>query len=302
MRRWWLSLILGLGTCLSPLAAEAAGVFTITPSFQDVTVAPGSPSTVRVQVKNDTMAAVTFNLTTLDFGSLDATGGVILIDPAKNQSGHGVAKFLAQPPSSITVAAGQTGQVQLPIINLDQLTPGGHYGAITLQPIAVAGPKPTQPNADINAVLTSLIFLHKLGGERYQFNLSGFGLSRIWLHWPDNIQLKFRNNGNIHLTPRGKVELISPGGRVVGKGIINQSSGLLMPGSVRAYPVTISHLQRVVLPGLYQIRISYHRDGSDQLRVVTQHIVYLPVVSLIIGVGLLLAVVGLIIWLIRRRH
>jgi hypothetical protein len=297
MRRWLIFSGAILAISLArPASVQAEPLFTITPPVQDLTITGSAPPAVTAQIKNSSATAVTFKITTLDFGTLDQTGGVVFLDPGKSSSSYGLASFLQSPAPTITVAPGQTGQIKLDVVGADKLTPGGHYGAVMAQPVA----GPSQAQVDVNAILTSLILLHKAGGEKYQLVLQQLGAPRLMSRLSSRLHPSFYNGGNLHVTPRGKVGLLDFRGKVMAKGIINEASGLLMPQHTRDYPVELASQHRLVWPGLYWYKASFHYDGSEQLQTVSQRVIYLPLWSL---VGLLLIAAGMVataVWL--NRH
>jgi hypothetical protein len=114
------------------------------------------------------------------------------------------------------------------------------------------------------------------------------------------VHLRFQNNGNVHLVPRGVISVTDPFGRVVVKGIINQESALILPETLRVYPVRLDKLATSLVPGRYTLTTTYRYDGKDDFTIVSSQFDFIPPIAIVI---VLLLAVAFGWYAIRgRRH
>lgn len=274
---------------LLPGAIHAAGGTTITPPLQDYVIKDGT-NQVSVQLTNNSTGPASFKATTEDFGTLNESGGVIFINPNEHPK-YGLAQFLTVPSEELTLAPGQTVTVSVNVASAG-ISPGGHYGAILFQQVA----QEARGNVSTSAVLASLIFAHKIGGETYQLDLRSADMTKSWFHLPTTVQLRFYNGGNIHAIPRGLVRLVDARGRVVAKGVINAGSSIILPESYRQYFTTLGSIDHAALPGQYRLMIDYRYDGSNTTSHFEEQFWYVPVgATVLLGAMLLGLIVGLVV-------
>ena len=90
-------------------------------------------------------------------------------------------------------------------------------------------------------------------------------------------------------------------GTVVAKGVINESSIVVMPGAEKTYPVSMRSLTDPWLPGEYTLTVSYRFDGGEESVVGTTKFGFIPT-SFILGCLALpvIGVGGYVAW--RRRN
>jgi hypothetical protein len=115
------------------------------------------------------------------------------------------------------------------IDNSSSLTPGGHYGAILATAQTAPTDKPMQARVGVLAVLSSLILLVKDGGPPPNLDLKSQTISGRGLQLPSQVDQQFVNAGDVHVVPRGVVQVIDPAGHVVERGALNVNSGIILP-------------------------------------------------------------------------
>jgi len=258
---------LGAAAATATAADVAQAPITISPAFQDITIAKDqAQKSFELKVTNGSDADVDYRLSALDFKSLNETGGVAFIgeNPTKLEQKYDLASWLILETNQITIPAHGSSQVKVIIDNRESLSPGGHYGAVLLTRVNL----PSATGADqvkLSQVLSSLLLVKKTGGEVYGLKLAGQQPNGDLWSLPDTTTLRFQNTGNVHVVPRGAVKLIDPFGRVVKQGIINPESGNILPESFRRYESSLDDLGVMPVPGWYHLRVSYRYDGSDVL-------------------------------------
>lgn len=257
-------LFLAVGTAGSAFATtNTKGGVTISPPFQDIIVLPNQtslPQSFALSNNNDT--PVTFDLSAVDMGALEDTGGVVFSGlSADYQQKYGLAKWIQLEQPNVTVAAHSTQGVNFNIINDASLSPGGHYGAIVVKTSEAVATG--QNKVSLLPQAATLIFVRKIGGEIYKLKFAGGIGGTSWWGLPGQLSFHLQNEGNVHVVPRGIVVVTDPRGNVVGKGIINPDSSLILPERKRTYEVTWQHIRKIALPGTYTVHVSYRYDGTN---------------------------------------
>jgi hypothetical protein len=217
--------------------AKKNGSITVSPAYLEVTLSkPGEEQKIPITYTNNSNQTVTMQMFPLDFNHTDVNGTIGFLTQPGSYS-YALASYLSLEASQITLNPGQSHKFTVRVTNRPDLSPGGHYAAIVGKVIAGQNP---EFGAQVAPSLSSLIFLRKTGGERYNLSLKpADGGQSVSFFYPDDITLQFQNEGNIHLVPYGTVEVTDMFGRVLRRGILNTSSFLVMPESRRNITVDI---------------------------------------------------------------
>lgn len=284
---------------MSPAAASSkppSGI-SISPFEQQITVQPSDVvKSFTLTLTNHTTQLQELNLSVRDFGSLNDTGGLLLEGSNSYSHQYGLTAWLSLEKNTVDLQPGQTETVLASVNNQSSLQPGGHYGAIIASINSLN--QPANNNVVINQQLVSLVLVDKQGGDHYALKLTHESNNGNWLRVPTEVNLEFQNPGNVHVIPRGLVQLVSPSGRVLAQGIINDQSAFVLPESFRQLPVTLTPVnQQVPLPGLYRVRVVYRYDGITATA--TKNF-YLQFVDLKLYLTIIV-IVGVSIWLWRRQ-
>lgn len=282
---------------ISPVQAKVTGI-SISPPFQEMTVdATAGNSSIPLSLTNTTSAEMSVTLSTINFGSLDQTGGVLLQGQniTSLQEKYGLAPWLILGQHTLVLAPHTTLPVQLSLRNDTSLAPGGHYGAV----LASVSASSFGSRVGVNERLLSLLFIKKTGGEVYAMTLKTLQTRYSW--WGDATQtsLTFHNDGNVHVIPRGTISVYDSLGRLAKRGIINDESGIILPASERLLHISLATLGVPLWPGYYRLVAAYRYDGSDQAHTMEESHFVLGLFTPI----LLLSLSLLSAWMIRlKRH
>jgi hypothetical protein len=286
---------------------SAAAGLTVTPAFQMVSLSAAKPTAqYTLTLGNSTTHDQNFRLTTADFKSLDESGGVAFLGTPASELDHpyGLASWMRLEKDTVFVPAGKSAPIIVTVDNRSSLAPGGHYGAVLATAVTDTGqPYVGDPRVGVRQVISSLILLTKEGGAEPNLKLvSQTTNGHVW-RLPSVVTERFQNSGNLHLVPRGVVEVRDPAGRVVERGAINPDSGIILPESFRRYQTDIRAVTTGWVPGRYSLVASYRYDGTDQTSTVTISFWYLgtALTWLVIAIILIL-LAGLIWWWLRHRR
>jgi hypothetical protein len=252
------------------------------------------------KITNNESVPQKINITTADFNTLDESGGLVFVgtNPTKLQKKYGLATWLTLPQTSVTLQPKQTSTINALITNQDSMAPGGHYGALMLSLEDSSQANLSGNNkVSLHPIATSLLFVSKLGGDTHKLQLRNVYSSHNIIQLPTTTTLRFYNNGNTHLVPRGEVNITTSRGKLISKGIINENSQIILPGTYRRYSVDLRKISTPLLPGKYKVDVNFRFDGYDQFRTYQTSQFLLPPVMLI----LLLIIIVLIFVIILSQ-
>ncbi len=270
---------------------------TITPSMQQVTVVPNQPErTFSVQLTNRNKVKTTVALQAVDFGSLDESGGVLFQGTGTElQAKYGLSKWLSFDQQIVEVDSGETKKILVRILNDDTLTPGGHYGAVLFRPVSAEG----QPGQiGITQIASMLVFVTKTGGEQYRMQFTELKYSGGLFAMPRVAEVTFKNSGNVHIVPRGTIDILDPFDRVALEGTINIDSGIVLPETTRTLSVPLRSSYRFFLPGKYKAKLTFRYDGMPTSKTYEVQFRYIGWFALTMG----LFAIGIIFLIVRNRR
>lgn len=254
--------------------AEGEGVFSVSPIFTDVSIGTSESSQdFFLTVSNTTAEPVTLRISLVDFGSLDESGGIAFL--GKETSGvnrYALASWIIPEKDVMILLPGAEEKLKLTIENRESLSPGGHYGAalFSIEPESDQGGI-IEPNVSFNSTFSALIFAKKEGGALRELTIreTRYDEYALLSGLPRKIAARFQNSGNIDLTPRGRISLSDPFGRVVARGILNEDSARILPESFRNYGTVLHPEILPLIPGFYRMRMEYRFDGQDSFQMVS---------------------------------
>jgi hypothetical protein len=284
-----LPLLAGALLSVSAGHARAAGStrpsgVTISPAFQQVAMAEDETvQPVTFRITNNESSAQTYKLSAADFNTLGESGGLFFVgtNPTELQKKYGLAKWFSFPQSTITIRPKQTYVLQAGIENLPDLSPGGHYGALMLSQTD-GGAGANSNKISLNPIASSLLFVTKQGGDTHKLSLSNVTVKHTLFSLPSSAALRFHNDGNTHVVPRGTVTLSTPQGRIISRGIINEDSNIILPETYRQLSVPLKKVSSAYATGRYVLNVSFRFDGIDQYRQYQTSFLYIPLAALII--------------------
>ncbi|NTW13690.1 MAG: hypothetical protein HGA31_01525 [Candidatus Moranbacteria bacterium] len=264
--RWFILALVSLSGSLGPLSAYAGEMsYSLEPFFQEIEISGGELSQeVTVILRNNTDSDATFRVSMKDFGSLDESGGVAFLGGGSDfGEKYGLASWMHSDIEQFTVPSRDSQSVPVRISDRETLPAGGHYGAVLFELLGV-GENADESQVSVRSSFASLIFINKVGGEiRGMTHTDTFVLETDIAGVPDKVSVRFRNDGNTHLVPRGRIFVEDPFGRVVREGVLNADSGRMLPESQRIFSVALKPIHRALFPGTYTIGVEYRYDGND---------------------------------------
>ena len=295
------SVIGGLSTLFWLPPTVKAADFRLAPMLQEVTLHDEAEVQIEITVTNTTAVQETFNLQVIDFGSLDESGGVAFLGGDRTlETKYSLASWMKPEKQSVTLAPGASETLRLTIENTPSLSPGGHYGAVVFQSGSDSSKLVTNSIA-IKQMIASLVFVKKVGGANPSLELQEVKRNKSWFYLDREIEIRFRNPGNVHVVPRGVVKIIDPIGNPRYRGIINEASALVLPESDRLFKLSLNPLGLSVLPGWYSFSVEYRFDGESEMRLWEERFFWWPPLAWLLLGALLLLIAGLSYWHRRKK-
>jgi hypothetical protein len=276
---------------------------TVSPAFQLVTLNFNqSERSLNFKITNNRETTQNINLSTADFNTLGESGGLVFVgtNPTDIQKKYGLAHWLRLDKTKVTIKPKQTVTIKTSVLNEADLTPGGHYGALLLSIGTESGQG--QNKISLQPIASSLLFVTKLGGDTHKLELSSVDAKHNLLKLPSEVNLRFKNNGNTHLTPRGSVTLTAPDGKVIKRGIINESSNMILPESYRIYTVSLNDIASSSMIGKYKLNVDFRFDGIDKYRGYQSSMFYVPMQLILALILVILTIVFGILFALKKPH
>jgi hypothetical protein len=265
--------------CIFAIPAQAAGIgISVEPFLSDLVFEEGEvEKPFVITLSNGSPADIAFDAFAVDFGSLDISAGVAFLGAARDiEQSYARASWIALEESTVVVPAEGTAELRGKLVNTAELAPGGHYGSILLTASHPDGLEMGPANVAIDQRISALVFLKKKGGERYSMELTGSESERNIFGMLRAAKLSFKNTGNVHIVPRGQIDVIDPMGRLIAKGIINEDSSIVLPQTTRDIAVRIRSIATAWVPGTYVSRMGYRYDGREAFESFEERRVVVP--------------------------
>lgn len=213
---------------------EVKGDIVLGPTKIEAFLNPGEKTTKEITVTNRTGSTLSFTIGMEDFkGSRDADQSVIFLGPEKGP--YSLRDWLKPELSEFTLEHGQ--RIHLPVeisVPLDA-DPGGHYGVVfaSMKPAASQSGS-GEPVSQVSIVSRAgTLFFVRINGEIEEIGQlkSIETQKKLYEKGPIPFQVFFENNGSVHLTPYGTIEIKNMMGKKVDS--IELDPWFVMPDSLR---------------------------------------------------------------------
>ncbi|MFZ2512871.1 MAG: DUF916 domain-containing protein [Candidatus Saccharimonadales bacterium] len=270
---------------------SGSGIF-ISPVRTELVINPGETKTVTVTIKNVTNANATYKAIINDFIAGDNEFGqpALILDDDKYAPSHSLKRHIAAIPD-IAVNAGQSKDVKVNVTIPKDAAGGGYFGAVRF--LAVGGKQ--GQNITLSASVGSLILVRVPGDIKESMTLASFDVRRsekansgsAYFTTNKNLYVvaRFKNTGNVHEQPFGKI-VVHKGDKVLQTTEINNTDpkGNVLPDSIRRFSVK---LNKVGTWGKYTVEGNFGYGTTGQLVSGKTSFFVLPLALIIAGVVLL---------------
>ncbi len=299
-------LLLNLASTFASAQSTGAGSgLKISPVRTDLTIDPGKSDSVVITVNNVTSVETTYDAIVNDFvaGNDELGQPALILDADKYAPSHSLKRYI-RPISSLTVPAGASKQVTATINIPKDAAAGGYYGAVRFVPASTGL---SEKNITLSASVGTLILVKVPGDINENMKLESFDVrsskedGKASTFFTGSKELyavaRFKNLGNVHEQPFGKV-VLKKGDKVLQTVEINNTDpkGNVLPDSIRRFGVK---LDKVGLWGKYTVEGNFGYGSTGQLISGKTSFFVLPL-AFIVGILILLAVlIGMIFGLPR---
>lgn len=233
--------------------------FTISPPSVHLTLKPGQKTERTLKITNNSNEEIEFTASVSDFIVTNKAGTPELLPVGVKPDNKFAASFwTAVLPDTIVVKPGKSATTTLYLNVPADARPGGRYVAVALRPTAVGNPEGS--GAAINPVVGSLIYLTVAGKTTENARIVQFFAPSLSEFGPININTEIKNLGDLHISPRGVIEIKNLfGKKVFSTALANLN---IFPGTARIY--TNSWEQKLLF-GKFQANFSGYYGLENNL-------------------------------------
>lgn len=234
----------------------------ISPVRSDLTIEKGTGRQVSLFVENITSFPITMRAVINDFVPASDESGEprIILDDSQRAPGNSFKSLISAVPS-VELAAGQRKEVKVTLSVPANASSGGYYGAVRFAPSTGENDK----NVALTASAGSIFLVRVPGNITEKLSIESFSIKpytctadqtkpatstavdtckakygnagSLFSHGPLAVETRFRNFGNIHVQPFGKIYIKNFSGKIVETIEINnaQPRGSVLPASIRKF-------------------------------------------------------------------
>lgn len=259
----------------------------IAPVRTDLTIEKGGSRQVTLYVENVTAFPVTVSGVTNDFVPSDDESGEprIILDEKQSAPGNSFKRLVGQLPS-MRLQPNERREIRVTLSVPRDAESGGYYGAIRYAPGSNRG----DDNVALTASVGTIFLIRVPGNITEKLQVESFNVANeegnpnsLFDAGPVTVQTRFKNLGNIHVQPFGKITVKNFSGKVIQETEINntQPRGSILPGSVRKFDQKVEEEK---LFGRYTVEGSfgYGSDGELILAKKTFYVIPFKLIAAII--------------------
>lgn len=222
--------------------AQAAGALKVSPIRVDELANPGDTISRSVTVTNDSDVPTTLYAYIRDFKSEGEDGQARLIQPG-SESGPYLSSWIRINGQGVNFAAHEARNFDFKVVVPANAGPGGYYGALVFGSQA---PNVRVDSAEKGAAIgvaqqaAVLVLIQIAGQVNENATIRDFSTDKSLYNTPFTASLltRIENNGNVHIKPRGVVQVYNMLGKEVTSIHINDKSANILPKTIRKFENT----------------------------------------------------------------
>lgn len=209
-----------------PASAQQGLVLTISPLKFELEAKKGETLIKEVTLSNSSGSKVSIKSAAKDFVAADEKGKPRFV--SEKQSPWSMSHWIKVKPSRFELQPGERKKVKVAIKVPKDAEPGGHYAA------ALFSSAPSKAGqTGIVAQLGSLILLKVPGKIIEKGRIASLIVPRLIESGPIDIKLRFKNEGNVHIRPKGKLKIWRPRGQTLTELVVGGEN--VLPKSTRLF-------------------------------------------------------------------
>lgn len=207
--------------------AQADGrSITILPPKFELFANPSDVVSERIRIRNDSSFPVTYAIVVEDFTSSGEEGHVVLEEDGTDNS-YSLATWIEPQVKEIVLQPNEEQSVGFNINVPRDAEPGGHYASILFQ----SSGSTTAGGASVTQRIGSLILLKVTGNVDEIAEIESFDAPARSQKGPVTFSLRIKNDGNVHLRPKGTIIITNLFGKKVAEFPLMGAN--VLPGSTR---------------------------------------------------------------------
>ena len=198
---------------------------------------PGESAQEIIKIRNVSDSTKTFYPEVADFKAAGETGtpSFIKSDEAASYT-YSLASWITISKEPITLKANESAALNFTINVPKDAEPGGRYAGILF---GTTPPTATGTGVAISNKVGSLVLVRVSGKANEIATLKEFSTNKNFFEKPPvDFLVRVQNSGNVHLVPKGNIEIKNMFGRSVASLPLNAKNGNVLPDSVRRFDKT----------------------------------------------------------------
>lgn len=258
----------------------------VSPPSQELDVTPGTTQTITAKIRNKSTDTLPMQVRIEDFIASGEEGQVALTE----EGPWAIASWATITPSSFSLAPNEEKEVTATIQIPNDGVAGGRYGSFVF---GVASEDSDQQGVAKLSQEVASLFLLKVAGEISEnMILSQFSAPKYSEYGPVPFELKFENQGNVHVKTYGLINVTNMFGQKVADIVVPGTN--VFPGAAR---VVRAELDKKFLIGPHSaIAVMYYGSVKNQTLTATTTFFVFPTRIAAITVGIFV-----ILYLLRKR-
>jgi hypothetical protein len=213
--------------CLVPVFAIDNAGLSISPPTFELSANPGGVLENSIKVENISAETLKIIVDRRNFTAIGEEGAVGLTE---EENSFSLASWITVSPSELEIPPKSARVFNFKINVPINAEPGGHFGSIVFR-IGRSGSL-SQTGASLTQELGALVLLRIAGDSKEEATLQSFiSQKKFFEYGPVEFEMKTKNNGNVHLKPKGTITISNSFGKKVG--VIDIDPKNVLPGAVR---------------------------------------------------------------------
>jgi len=265
-------------------SADVFGDFVVGPGKMEIELEPGESQTIELTLANRMGDDRDFHIEVEDIKGSDDPGMTVVL-LGNDRGPYSLRDYFQIPEQDFTLTHATRARIPVTISVPADAEPGGYYGTIlftTTSKKAETAEGGVGGGAAIVSRIGVLFFVTVPGSNQYEGVLQSFGTKNNQMFFSKGevtFQTLFKNVGNMHLNPSGKIEISN----ILGNPIetINVEPWFALPQSLRLREV---EWKRPNLIGRYTARLTLDRGYDKQTATETVSFWIVPIVP--VGAGI----------------
>ncbi len=207
------------------LAQGAAGLSISPPTFE-ISANPGDTLTNTIRVTNLNESSVLVSVDRRNFTAVGEEGSIGLTE---EETSFSLASWISVEPESIRIPGRDSHTFTFIIDIPTNAEPGGHFGSVVFK---TGGAQPGQTGATLSQEVGALVLLRVAGKAEESASLASFSaIKNLWEYGPVDLEVRVKNEGNVHVRPTGTITVTNIWGRQVAEMELEPRN--VLPGAIR---------------------------------------------------------------------